>query len=67
MPLPSPLRGCRTAIIFLTRIPVGGSGYKDDDWQWSTAWFPFVGFLIGLILPLFAIYLHRWVRGFAPL
>ena len=52
MPLPPPLRGCRTALIFLTRIPVGGDGYTDDDWRWSTAWFPFVGLLIGLFLAL---------------
>lgn len=52
MPMPSPLRGCRTAIIFLTRIPVGGDGYREDDWRWSTAWFPFVGLLIGLFLAL---------------
>ncbi len=52
MPMPSPLRGCRTALIFLTRIPVGGDGYRDADWRWSTAWFPFVGLLIGLFLAL---------------
>ena len=52
MALPSPLRGCRTALIFLTRIPVGGDGYTDDDWRWSTAWFPFVGLLIGFFLAL---------------
>ena len=52
MPLPSPLRGCRTALIFLTRIPVGGDGYTESDWRWSTAWFPFVGMLIGICLAL---------------
>ena len=52
MPLPSPLRGCRTAFIFLTRIPVGGDGYRDADWRWSTAWFPFVGLVIGSFLAL---------------
>ena len=52
MPLPSPLRGCRTAFIFLTRIPVGGDGYTENDWRWSTAWFPFVGLMIGICLAL---------------
>ncbi len=52
MPLPSPLRGCRTAFIFLTRIPVGGDGYRENDWRWSTAWFPFVGLVIGSLLAL---------------
>ena len=52
MPLPSPLRGCRTAFIFLTRIPVGGDGYREADWHWSTAWFPFVGLVIGAFLAL---------------
>ena len=48
--MPSPIRGFRAALIFLTRIPVGGDGYRDEDWRWSTAWFPFVGTLIGLCL-----------------
>ena len=70
MPLPSPLRGCRTAIIFLTRIPVGGSAYRDNDWQWSTAWFPFIGFLIGLILALVCYLLAPlgpWVCAFTAI
>lgn len=50
MPTPSPIRGFRAALIFLTRIPVGGEGYRDEDWRWSTAWFPFVGALIGIAL-----------------
>ena len=44
------LRGLRCAIIFLTRVPVGGDGYRDADWRWSTAWFPAVGVLIGSLL-----------------
>ena len=50
MTSPPFFRGFRCAIIFLTRIPVGGDGYRDEDWNWSTGWFPAVGFLIGLIL-----------------
>lgn len=44
------LRGLRCAIIFLTRIPVGGEHYRDDDWRWSTGWFPAVGGVIGIAL-----------------
>ena len=50
MSTPPFLRGFRCAIIFLTRVPVGGDGYQDADWRWSTAWFPAVGALIGMIL-----------------
>ena len=50
MTFPPFFRGFRCAIIFLTRIPVGGEGYKDDDWRWSTGWFPIIGLLIGILL-----------------
>ena len=50
MRMPPPFRGFRAALIFLTRIPVGGEGYRDADWRWSTAWFPSVGALIGIFL-----------------
>ena len=50
MTAPPFLRGFRCAIIFLTRVPVGGDGYRDADWRWSTGWFPVIGLLIGLLL-----------------
>ena len=50
MRTPPVLRGFRAAWIFLTRIPVGGEDYRDDDWRWSTAWFPGVGACLGVIL-----------------
>ena len=50
MTAPPFFRGFRCAIIFLTRIPVGGDGYRDADWRWSTGWFPVIGLLIGLLL-----------------
>ena len=46
----APLRGARAAFLFLTRIPVGGGPYRDVDWQWATAWFPFVGACVGLMM-----------------
>jgi adenosylcobinamide-GDP ribazoletransferase len=46
--LPPQLRGLRAAFFFLTRIPAGGWPYSDDDWRWSTAWFPLVGAFLGL-------------------
>jgi adenosylcobinamide-GDP ribazoletransferase len=47
-------------MVFLTRVPVGGSPYSDDDWRWAAAHFPLVGALVGaavgavdrLLLPL---------------
>jgi adenosylcobinamide-GDP ribazoletransferase len=48
--LPSPLRGVRAAFVFLTRIPVGGFPYADDDWRWSAAHFPLVGLALGALL-----------------
>ena len=50
MVTPPFIRGLRCAIIFLTRVPVGGDGYRDADWHWSTAWFPAVGAMIGALL-----------------
>jgi adenosylcobinamide-GDP ribazoletransferase len=45
----SAVRGLRAAFAFLTRIPVGGFPYSEDDWRWSTAHFPFVGAVLGLL------------------
>jgi adenosylcobinamide-GDP ribazoletransferase len=43
----NPLRAVRAAFVFLTRIPVGGFPYTDDEWRWAPAWFPLVGLLLG--------------------
>ncbi|MCU0672802.1 MAG: adenosylcobinamide-GDP ribazoletransferase [Myxococcota bacterium] len=45
----SAIRGLRAAFVFLTRIPVGGFPYTEEDWRWSTAHFPFVGAVLGLL------------------
>ncbi len=47
MSAPAPLRGVRAAVVFLTRVPVGGMPYSDADWRWSAAHFPLVGALVG--------------------
>lgn len=47
MTFPPWMRGLRAAGFFLTRVPVGGWPYSDDDWRWSTAWFPAIGALLG--------------------
>ena len=41
------LRSIRAAMIFLTRIPVGGFPYSRKEWAWSSAHFPLVGALLG--------------------
>jgi adenosylcobinamide-GDP ribazoletransferase len=43
------LRAGRAAATFLTRIPVGGFPYGDDEWQWSSSWFPVIGAALGAI------------------
>jgi adenosylcobinamide-GDP ribazoletransferase len=42
------VRGIPAAIIFLTRIPIGGWPYSSEDFRWSSAYFPLVGALIGM-------------------
>lgn len=41
------LRGVRAAATFLTRVPVGGFPYRDDDWRWASAHFPLIGAAVG--------------------
>jgi len=53
----SAIRGLRAAFVFLTRIPVGGFPYTEDDWRWSTAHFPFVGAVLGLLQATLAAFL----------
>jgi adenosylcobinamide-GDP ribazoletransferase len=46
---PPCLRGARAAVVFLTRVPLGGFPYRDADWRWASAWFPVVGALVGAL------------------
>jgi adenosylcobinamide-GDP ribazoletransferase len=46
----NPVRATRAAFIFLTRIPVGGFPYSDDEWRWAPAFFPLVGLAVGAFL-----------------
>lgn len=52
----APFNGLLIAISFMTRIPVKPMGFDDLSWKWSTAFFPFCGFLIGslAVTPLIA-------------
>jgi len=50
MTAPAPLRGLRAAFVFLTRVPVGGFPYTDDEWRWAAAHFPLVGALLGVVV-----------------
>jgi adenosylcobinamide-GDP ribazoletransferase len=45
-----PARGLRAAFVFLTRLQVGGFPYTEDEWRWSSAYFPFVGGVVGALL-----------------
>jgi adenosylcobinamide-GDP ribazoletransferase len=40
----------RAAFVFLTRIPVGGFPYTDDEWRWAPAHFPLVGLVLGSLV-----------------
>jgi len=44
------LRSFRAAVVFLTRVPIGGFPYSDAEWRWCTAFFPLVGACIGVVL-----------------
>lgn len=44
------LRSLRAAFVFLTRLPVGGFPYLDDEWRWSAAHFPLVGGVLGAVV-----------------
>jgi adenosylcobinamide-GDP ribazoletransferase len=48
--MPPWVRGGRAAIVFLTRVPVGGFPYVTEDFRWAAAWFPAVGAAIGLVM-----------------
>jgi adenosylcobinamide-GDP ribazoletransferase len=43
------VRGLRAAVVFLTRVPVGGFPYRDAEWRWAAAWFPVVGGAVGAL------------------
>jgi adenosylcobinamide-GDP ribazoletransferase len=47
---PAPVRGVRAAVVFLTRVPVGGFPYTDADWRWAPAHFPLVGLALGAVI-----------------
>lgn len=42
------MRGGRLAVTFLTRLPVGGFPYREDEARWASAWFPAVGLALGV-------------------
>ncbi len=47
---PAWLRGGRAAVVFLTRVPVGGFPYESEDFRWAAAWFPMVGAALGGVI-----------------
>ena len=42
------VRAMRAAVVFLTRIPIGGGPYSEEEWRWAPGFFPLVGAAIGL-------------------
>jgi adenosylcobinamide-GDP ribazoletransferase len=58
-PLPAPsadpasaftlVRAVRAAVVFLTRVPLGGFPYREAEWRWAPAWFPLVGAAVGAV------------------
>jgi adenosylcobinamide-GDP ribazoletransferase len=43
-----PVRAMRAAVIFMSRIPVGGFPYSEEEFRAAPGYFPFVGLLVGL-------------------
>jgi len=52
MSLATELRGLRAATTFLTRLPVGGHPYTDEEMRRAPGYFPLVGGLVGLLAAL---------------
>jgi adenosylcobinamide-GDP ribazoletransferase len=44
------LRAVRAATIFLTRVPVGGFPFSEEEWRWAPSCFPVVGLAVGVLL-----------------
>lgn len=44
---PPAVRGMRAAFVFLTRLPLGGYPYSDEDFAWAPAYGPLVGGVVG--------------------
>ncbi len=42
------LRGARAAFTHLSRLPVGGFPYTDEEWKASPGWYPLVGLVVGM-------------------
>jgi cobalamin 5'-phosphate synthase/cobalamin synthase len=59
------MRAVLAAFQFLTILPVpGGHTVSDSDWGRATAWYPLVGFLLGIILAgLDWVLLQIWSSG----
>ncbi|MEM1032428.1 MAG: adenosylcobinamide-GDP ribazoletransferase [Myxococcota bacterium] len=47
--LPPPVRGMRAAFVFLSRLPLGGFPYRDEDFAWAPAHAPLVGLVVGAL------------------
>ncbi|MEM9381746.1 MAG: adenosylcobinamide-GDP ribazoletransferase [Planctomycetota bacterium] len=47
MTAPPPVRGVRAAFVSLSRLPLGGFPYRDEDFAWAPAYAPLVGAIVG--------------------
>lgn len=45
----APLNGLLITLSFLTRIPVQAFGFDKRSWQWSPAFFPLAGYILGAL------------------
>lgn len=59
-----PLRATRAAVVFLTRIPVGGGAYSEEEWRWAPGFFPLVGAAVGLAAA--AVHMASFPLGSGP-
>ncbi len=44
------MRSVRAAVVFLTRVPVGGFPYSEAEWRGAPAYFPVVGAALGALV-----------------
>ncbi|MCP3986095.1 MAG: adenosylcobinamide-GDP ribazoletransferase [bacterium] len=59
-----PLRAARAAVVFSTRIPVGGGPYTEEEFRQAPAYFPLVG--AGLGLATAAVHMLSFPLGAGP-
>lgn len=59
----APLNGLLITLSFLTRIPVQALGFDKRSWQWSPAFFPLAGYILGALATVPFIISQNYIIG----